>query len=206
MRSLLAAFAALSLLAAPALAAEDMPKPTTSLEGVPGGRYNIDPAHTSVVFTINHLGYSNYTGRFNKVDGTLMVDTTNPEKSGLKVSIPIDSIDTNHEVLEGKLKGKDWFDAEAFPVASFTSTRVQKISDSQAKVTGDLSLHGITRPVTFDVTFNGTALNPFVKAQAMGFSAKTVIKRSEFGIKNYLPALGDEVTLLIETEFTQSKD
>ena len=204
MRFAALALTALTLVAAPAFAA-DMPKPTLSLEGVPGGRYDIDPGHTNVVFSLNHLGFSNYIGRFNKIDGTLFFDSKDPTSSGVKISIDIASIDTNNDVLEEKLTSKDWFNAKEFPTASFTSTKVEKLSDNKAKITGDLSLHGVTRPVVLDVTFNGTAVNPYAKAQAMGFSATTTIKRSDFGISAYVPAVGDEVKLIIETEFTQNK-
>lgn len=206
MRSVLVAVLAVSLLAAPAFAADAPPVPTTSLAGVPGGRYDVDAAHTSVLFSVNHLGYSNYIGRFNKVDGTFFLDNADPLKSTLKMTVDIDSIDTNHEVLEGKLKGEDWFDAKKFPTASFISTKVEKISDSKARVSGDFTLHGTTRPIVVDVTFNGTAINPFAKGQAMGFSATTTIKRSDYGIKAYVPAVGDEVKLTIETELLQAKD
>ena len=195
MRPIFAAAFALSLLASPAFAADDMPKPSTSLAGVPGGRYDIDPGHTSVTFSLNHLGFSNYVGRFNKVEGMLMYDMADPLKSAVKVTVDIASIDTNHDVLEEKLKGEHWFDAAKFPTASFTSTKVEKLSDSKAKVTGDLSLHGVTRPVVMDVTFNGTAINPFAKGQTMGFSAMTKIKRSDFGIDSYVPAVGSEERL-----------
>lgn len=198
MRSILIAVALLA--ATPAFAA-DMPKPTLSFEGVPSGKYNLDKSHANILFTISHMGFSNYIGRFNELDATFFLDGNKPTDSSVKFTVDINSIDTNNTILETKLKDKDWFDAKSFPTATFTSTRVQKTSDNTAKVTGDLSIKGTTRPATFDVTFNGTAMNPYEKKQALGFSATGTIKRSEFGLKEYIGPVGDDVKLTIEAEF-----
>jgi polyisoprenoid-binding protein YceI len=179
--------------------------PTTALDNVPSAVYEIEPTHTSVLFGISHLGFSNYHGRFNTVSGELNFDTKAPEKSSVKITIAIDSIDTNHAELEGKLKGADWFDTAKFPTASFTSTKVEKLTDTSGKVMGDLTLHGVTKPVTLDVTFNGAGENPFSKKPMLGFSARTAIKRSDFGISQYIPMVGDDVTLLIEAEMQKKQ-
>jgi polyisoprenoid-binding protein YceI len=174
--------------------------PSTSLTATPSGAYEIDASHTSVLFGISHLGFSNYHGRFNTVSGDLNFDPKDPQKSKVNITIDIASIDTNHAELEGKLKGADWFDAAKFPTATFTSTKVEKLSATTGKVTGDLTLHGVTKPLTLDVTFNGAADNPFSKKHTLGFSAKGSIKRSDFGISQHIPAVGDEVALSIEAE------
>lgn len=179
--------------------------PSTALDGVPSGAYEIDPSHTSVNFGISHLGFSTYQGRFNTIAGSLTFDAKAPEKSSLTVTIDAASIDTNHAELEGKLKTTDWFDTAKFPTATFTSTKIVKLTDTTGKLTGDLTLHGVTKPVTLDVTFNGAGNNPFANVPQLGFSAKGTIKRSDFGIAQYLPAIGDEVSIMIESELHLKK-
>lgn len=179
--------------------------PSTKLDGVPSGTYEIDPSHTSVQFGISHLGFSSYQGRFNTTAGTLTFDAKAPEKSTLNVTIDAASIDTNHTELEGKLKGADWFDTAKFPTATFISTKIEKLSDATGTVTGDFTLHGVTKPVTLSVTFNGAGNNPFANVPQLGFSAKGTIKRSDFGISQYLPAVGDEVSIAIEAELHHKK-
>jgi polyisoprenoid-binding protein YceI len=174
--------------------------PSTKLDTAQSGIYEIDPTHTSVLFGISHMGFSSYHGRFNSVSGTLDFNATVPEKSALSVTIPIESIDTNHRELEGKLKGADWFDAAQFPTATFTSTRIEKLSETTGKITGNLTLHGVTQPLTLDVTFNGAGENPFAKSPMLGFSAKGSIKRSDFGLGKYAPGVSDETELSIAVE------
>ena len=174
--------------------------PSTALDTVPSGTYAIEPTHTSVLFGISHLGFSNYHGRFNTVAGDVQFDAKTPEKSTLSVTIDTASIDTNNAELEGKLKGADWFDTAKFPKATFISTKVEKLNDSKGIITGDFTLHGVTKPVKLDVTFNGAGNNPFTQKPALGFSAKGAIKRSDFGINAYLPAVGDDVSIAIEAE------
>ena len=179
--------------------------PTTSLDKVPSGNYTLDKSHANIIFNISHLGFSRYFGRFNAMDGALTFDAKNPENSQIQFTVPIASIDTNNSKLQDELKSPGWLDATQFPNATFLSTRVEKLTAGTGKVVGDLTLHGITKPVSFDVIFNGAGENPISHANALGFSAKTTIKRSDFGITQYLPMVGDEVTLTIETEFEQKK-
>jgi polyisoprenoid-binding protein YceI len=199
---LIAATAALTLATTSACAYAFTP-PSTKLDGVPSGTYTVDGSHTSVLFGISHLGFSSYHGRFNTVEGSVTFDAKNPEKSSVDITIPIKSIDTNHDELEAKLQKPDWFDAAQFPTATFKSTKVMKVSANKGKITGDLTLRGVTKPLVLDVTFNGAGANPFAKANALGFSATGKIKRSEFGLSNYVPAVGDEVALAIELEVIQ---
>ncbi len=186
-----------------AFSAEEAKPVTASVAGLPGGKYNLDASHANIGFTINHLGFSHYKGRFNSFDGTLFLDPANPEKSNVKFTVDVTSIDTNNAELQGKLKSDKFFDTAKFARASFTSTKLTKVSDTQGKLTGDLSIRGVTRPVTFDVTLVGAGANPFSKKQTVGFSAVGTIKRSDFGIKEYVPAVGDEVTLTVDAEFAQ---
>ncbi len=179
--------------------------PSTSLETTPSGTYKIDNSHTNVLFSLSHMGFSNYYGRFNVIEGSLNFDAKSPEKSKVDVKIDIASIDTNSAELEKKLVGADWFDAAKFPNATFTSTKIEKLSEATGKIYGDLTIHGVTKPVVMDVVFNGAGQNPIVAVQQLGFSAKTKIKRSDFGVAQYIPMVGDEVTLTIEAEFQSQK-
>lgn len=179
--------------------------PSTSLQGVESGTYEIDDSHTSVNFGISHMGFSNYQGRFNKASGSLNFDAKAPEKSTLTITVAADSIDTNNAKLEGELKSAQWFDSAKFPTLTFTSSSIQKLSDTTGKVTGNLTLHGVTKPVTLDVTFNGGGMNPLANVAELGFSAKGTIKRSDFGISQYIPMVGDDVAISIETEMHLKK-
>lgn len=179
--------------------------PATTLEKTSSGIYEIDPTHTNVLFGISHMGFSTYYGRFNRVAGSLNFDAKTPETSRLAVTIDVASIDTNNEKLEGELKSAPWLDAEKFPTASFTSTKIEKLTATTGKLTGDFTLHGVTKPVVLEVTFNGTGINPITQTEELGFSAKGSIKRSDFGITQYLPMVGDDVALTIESELHLKK-
>jgi len=174
--------------------------PSTAVDGVPSGKYTIDNSHTNVLFGLSHMGFSQYYGRFNTISGTLEFDAKAPEKSKLDVKIDIASIDTNSAELEKKLVGGDWFDAAKFPSATFVSTKVEKTSATKGKVTGDLTIHGVTKPVMLDVTFNGAGQNPILAVPQLGFSATTKIKRSDFGVAQYVPMVVYNVTVTTESE------
>ncbi len=179
--------------------------PSTAPDAAPSGTYNVDKSHANIIFNLSHLGYSRYFGRFNAFDSTLEWDADAPEKSKLSVTVFIDSIDTNHDKLEEELKGAKWFDAKQFPTATFTSTKVEKLTATTGKVHGNLTLHGVTKPVTLDVTFNGGGENPFYKTEQLGFSATTHINRADFGISEGVPMVGDAVALTIEAEYHRKK-
>ena len=175
--------------------------PTTDLSKTPAGTYTLDKSHANIVFGVSHLGFSEYYSRFNDFDATLDFDPKNPENSSVNVTIQTASADANNKKMEDKYDGEKFFNATKFPVATFTSTKVEKLTDSTGKITGDLNLLGVTKPVTLDVTFNGSGMNPFAGKHTLGFSATGSFKRSEFGMKEYLPAVGDEVSLMIQAEF-----
>lgn len=167
------------------------------------GKYLLDKSHASVTFKVKHLGFSYYTGRFNDIDATLTLDGSAPEKSTLEVTVKPGSVDTNNQTLEEKLKKEDAFNVEKFPVATFTSTSIVKTSETRGKVTGNLTLLGVTKPVELEVSLNGKGTNPFIKKETVGFSATGTIKRSDFGMTVWDKAVGDEVKLLIEVEFNR---
>ncbi len=170
-------------------------------DGHQTGTYGMDPTHTSVVFKVDHLGFSTYIGRFDTVSGTLTFDENDPVKSAVNVAIESASINTNSRILEEELRGAEMFNSEVHPQITFVSTGIEKTDDTTGKITGDLTIAGMTKPVTLDVTFNGGAPHPFTKKMTLGFSATASLKRSEFGLDSWLPAIGDDVALIIETEF-----
>jgi len=161
--------------------------------------YKLDPMHTSIVFHVNHFGFSNPSGKFMNVDGTVVLDQQNPAASKVNVTIPIATIDTDVPKLDEHLKSKDFFDTATYPTATFVSSKVDVTGKDTAIVHGTLTLHGVSKPVDLNVRLNKIGEN-IMKQPTVGFSAAAVIKRSDFGITTYLPALGDEVRLDIESE------
>ena len=165
------------------------------------GAYKLDPDHAAVLFKIDHLGFSTYVGRFNTVAATLDFDPDNPGAAQLDAVIKTASIDVNNDEFAGTLAGPRWFDSGEHPEAVFRSRSVEISGDSTGRVHGDLTLRGVTRPMTLDVAFRGGANNILTRKYTVGFEATGVLKRSEFGIDNLIPAVGDEVTLEIHAEF-----
>jgi len=163
-------------------------------------RYDLDPNHTQVAFSWTHFGFSHPAGRFDKFDGDFRFDPADPTKSTVTVTIPIDSIDTGVAKLDAHLKGPDFFDAARYPIATFKSTQVERAGAHGLKVTGDLTLHGVTKPVVLDVVINKVGPHPMGGRAAAGFDARTTIKRSDFGISNYVPNVSDEIAISITTE------
>lgn len=163
--------------------------------------YTLDPHHTQVVYSWNHFGFSNPSGQFGNITGTLDFDEAAPTKAKVEVAIDIASINTNVPALDDHLKKADFFDVEKYPQATFKSTRVEKGADARhLKLTGDLTLHGVTKPVTLEVTINKVANHPMSKKPSVGFDAHGSIKRSDFGMGAYVPNVSDEITLRITTE------
>jgi len=161
--------------------------------------YTLDPMHTSVTWTINHFGFSNPWGKFSMIDGTLTLDEQNPQNSQVSVTIPVDDMVTGIDKLDAHLKSKEFFDTTTYPTATFVSSKVTLTGKDTAKVEGTLTLHGVSKPEVLNVTLNKIGENMFKKKTA-GFSATTTIKRSDFGITTYLPMLGDDVKLYVESE------
>ncbi|HYH21747.1 MAG TPA: YceI family protein [Azospirillum sp.] len=163
--------------------------------------YKIDPAHVSVVFKINHLGYSNLWGRFNAVSGSFVLDNDTPANAKVEVVIKTDSVDTNHAKRDDHLRSPDYLNAVEFPEMKFVSTKVEKTGDKTGKVHGNLTMLGVTKPVVLDAVLNGAGQHPFRKEVAMaGLSATTKIKRSDFGLTYSVPAIGDDLELFLEIE------
>lgn len=168
------------------------------------GTYKIDPAHTQVLWQLNHMGFSLFDGAFADPTGTLFLDPKRPGATVLNVEIPISRITTTNAKLNEHLLGADFFDAAKFPTATFKSTRVE-VSGQTAKIHGNLTLKGVTKPVVLATTFIGAGTHPMTKATAIGFRATTTIKRSEFSLGYGVPVVGDTVTLTINAAFDLQK-
>lgn len=163
-------------------------------------KLDIDPAHTNIAFMVDHLGYSMTLGRFGEFDIALAFDQNEVGKSKLDVTVMTESLSTFHEKRDEHLRSPDFFNTAEFPEMTFTSTAIEQTGDNTGRVTGDLTLLGVTKPVTLDITFNKAAPHPFNKKMTVGFSARGMLKRSDFGMSYGLPAVGDEVQLIIEAE------
>jgi polyisoprenoid-binding protein YceI len=162
--------------------------------------YKLDPGHTMVLFSWNHFGYSNPTADFGLGDGTVVFDEQNPAKSSVDVTLPLASLDTHVPALDKHLKEADFFDADKYPTVTFKSTKVQPLGGHKFNVTGDLTVHGVTKTVVLAATLNKVGPHPMSKAQAIGFDATASIKRSDFGVGAYVPKVGDEISIRITTE------
>ncbi len=168
--------------------------------------FKIDEAHAFVYYKIDHFGWSKNMGRFNKVSGSFTVDEADPSKSKVEVVIQADSVDSGHEARDKHLKSADFFNAKEFPEIKFVSTKIEKTGDRTGKMTGNLTLLGVTKPVTFDFTWNKKTPH-FRKKNEIhtGFSAVVNLKRSQWGMTKFLPAIGDDVTLFLEIEGVYTK-
>ena len=192
---------ALALAAAPLLA-----QTAGSLPGAPdvgrvhAGTYKVDPGHSQVVFTLNHLGFTEYTGQFTQPTGTLTLDPASPARDAVDVSFPIDKVSTTVTALDEHLKKPEFFDATQFPTGRFVSTRV-RITGMRATIDGNLTLKGVTKPVTLQARFIGAGTNPLSKKMTIGFQATTSIMRSQFGVSYGLPMVSDKVDLTINASF-----
>jgi polyisoprenoid-binding protein YceI len=166
------------------------------------GTYKIDPNHTQVIFAIRHEGLSTFYGRFSKISGGMNFDPASPQASVLNVTIDMTGIQTHVDDLDNELRD-NVFDAKKYPTASFVSTAITKTGDNTGTVTGNLTLDGVTKPVTLNVTFNGgrNAPIPF-QPYRIGFDATATIHRADFGLDGMIWSgfVGDDVTLMIESE------
>lgn len=168
--------------------------------------FTFDKSHTNIVWGISHAGFSNFLGEFMDYDGKVMLDEQDPTKSSVEVTFKTGSARSDNDTLDGKLKGADFFNTEKFPEATFKSTKVTKTGEKTAKVDGELTLLGVTKPVTLDVTLNKIGLDKWQNKHKAGFHATTTFKRSDFGMKYLVPDVGDEVTITIDTELFRERE
>ncbi len=200
--TLLLALAAAPLMAQAAGPAKIAPG-APDLTRVVAGTYKVEPSHTQVNWAVNHMGFTQFSGAFADSTGTLVIDPKRPEAATLSITIPIDRVVTTSAALNKHLKGADFFDAAKYPTATFVSTQVEAMGQ-RAKISGNLTLHGVTKPVVLDARFVGAgmaAMGP--KVLNMGFEATTRISRSDFGIKYAVPLVGDTVDLSINAAFVK---
>ena len=163
-------------------------------------RFVLDPSHSQIVFSYNHLGFSTTYGMFSGFEGVLMLDEESPANSSVEVSFPVTSMLTG---WEGRLKhfmGRDFFNAGKNDTVSFRSTGVEMRGDAAATVTGDLTVNGVTRKIALDATLNKLGRNPMSGVPWVGFDATATLKRSDFDLGRYAPAVGDEIEVLISIE------
>jgi len=168
---------------------------------VAGGMYKIDSNHTQALFQVNHMGFSEFNGVIPNATGMMMLDPANPSADTLDVTLPVAALSTTNATLDGELKDPTWLDAAQFPAIHFVATKVTKTGEHTAMITGNLTMHGVTKPIVLDARFIGAGTNPLSKAYTVGFAAKAMLKRSDFGVTKYVPLIGDEVTLTINAAF-----
>lgn len=201
--------ATLAAIAVPVIAQMPTSAPgTKDRSKVVAGTYAADPGHSLIAWEVNHFGFSPYHGLITGVSGTLKIDPANLAASSVEVTIPIKAVApfagvaSGNAKLDAHLATADFFDAEKFPTASFKSTRVIPDKDGdEAKIEGNLTIRGVTKPVVLDAEFVGAGINPFVKKPTVGFKAEATIKRSDFGISYGVPLVTDAVKLDISAAF-----
>ncbi|PZU08922.1 MAG: hypothetical protein DI606_14560 [Sphingobium sp.] len=204
MRKFLIPAAALIALAGGSALVAQMPTSapgTKDVAKVSGGTYKVDGGHTQVVFAWDHMGFTNNAGTIAEPTGTLTLDKANPANSKVSVTFQIANLRTGVAKLDEHLLKPDFFDAAKFPTATFVSTSVKPEGANGAEITGNLTLHGVTKPVTLDTQFYGVGPNPMTKKENIGFVATGTIKRSDFGMGAFVPLVSDAIELKVIAGF-----
>ncbi len=174
----------------------------TEVAELRGGGYVLDKDHASLVFKINHLGFSTFIGAFDDFDASLDFDPENIANSSLEVIVNMNSLDINLPEFEDELKGDNWLDAVQFPQAIYRSTSLVGQNGDVYTFQGDLTFHGVTAPVNLDVTFNGGGRNVLTRSYTLGFEADATFLRSDFGVGRFTNfGVGDEITMEANVEF-----
>jgi polyisoprenoid-binding protein YceI len=201
--------------AAPAPAAEPVGEPSRAAAlspDVPAGDYKLDPAHSTLIFRVDHMGFSKYTARFRRFDAQLRFDPRNLAATQLTATVDPRSIETDFPDpkynFNAELAGEQWLDAAKYPEIAFRTTRVEDLGNQAMRVHAELTMRGVTRPIVLDATYNGGYVgHPMDPHARVGFSAQGVLRRSEFGISGGIPqpglnmGVGDQEAVVIETEF-----
>ena len=174
----------------------------------PSGTYKLETEHSLVLFSVLHLGLTDYYGRFDKLEGSLSFDGNAPEKSGTTITIDTASVDTPSTRLNDILKDGSVFSSTEFPTATFKSSTITRTGPDTGRIEGILTIKGVTKPVVLDAVFRGGGPNPVNGNYALGFHATGTIKRSDFGMSGAIwsPFVSDDVTLIIEAMFEQEKN
>lgn len=178
------------------------PKVDTDRSALEEGAYGLDPDHAALIFHVDHLGFSEFVGRFDRFDAALDFDPENPQAARIEAVIDITSLDVANDEFAETLKSPQWFDAPRFPEARFVSTAIEITGENTGVMTGDLTLRGETAPVALNVTFNGGARDRLRRgAYVVGFSATGAFDRKAFGVDRFSGVVGDQVSIEIEAEF-----
>jgi polyisoprenoid-binding protein YceI len=162
----------------------------------------IDPSHTAVIFSWNHAGFSHPVARLEQISGHVLLDRADMTRSSVAVTLPLAGLRTGNDVLDRRLRGAEFLDVSTYPAVIFKSSKIEPMGANALKMTGDLSIHGITRSVALDVTINKISSGSDNKVTA-GFDAKVMLRRSDFGVGRYVPMTGDELTVDITIEAGQ---
>ncbi len=178
---------ALLVASLPALCAETLP---------------IDPSHTAVTFSWNHRGFSHPVARLEKISGSVFLDRADMTQSSVSVTLPLAGLRTGSDALDKRLRGAEFLDAAAYPAITFKSTKIEILGTHALRLTGEVSIHGITKWVTLEVTINNISSSADNKVTA-GFDADGMLRRSDFGVGRYVPMTGDELSIHITLEAGQ---
>ena len=170
-----------------------------------GGSYILEKTHARLTWSTTHFGFSEYPGGFDVIDAYLTLNPTQPERSTLRMTIDMDSVDSNSEALDTHLRSADFFDTANHPQAEFQSTSVEQTGPTTATITGALTLHGVTKPIELQARFNRAGINPVSELYTVGFTASGTVTRTQFGIDTYAPAVGDDVAINFSGEFVRPK-
>lgn len=166
--------------------------------------YKFDASHSQLLFSYNHLGYSTNYGLFSGFDGEAVIDTDDLSKSSVSVEFPVESMLIGWDARKNHLLSPDFFDAANNPTVTFTSTKVEPTGDKTARITGNVSFAGVSREITLDATLNQVGEHPVAKKPWAGFTATTVLKRSDFGVEMFAPYISDEVNITIQVEMEKT--
>ena len=180
-----------------------MAKPAVDVSKVSGGNYTVDNHHAQVQWQVSHLNFNDYFGLFGQIMGTLNLDKANPAASSVKITIPVSDLATSRGDLTKHMLSPDFLDVAKFPTATFESTSVA-VTGQTAAITGNLTLLGVTKPVTLKTTLSGAGSNMMNKKETIGFHAQTTIKRSDWGMTKYVPGIGYSVKLKISIAFEKA--
>lgn len=176
---------------------------TTMASAALPSQWQLDDSHTRVGFSVNHLGFSTTMGHFGDVQGTVNYDIKTPNKTNMNFTIATDSIDTNWDARDKHLKTDEFFNVAKYPTMTFKSTKVSFINPQQAKITGDFTMLGQTKPLTLDVTLNKIANSPLTKEPVIGFRATGNIDRAAYGMTAYASGITTNVPIQIDSELVQ---
>jgi polyisoprenoid-binding protein YceI len=183
----------------------EAPSPSFNTDAIPAGTYYLDSKEALVRYTTIHMGLTEFWGTFPNATGTLTIDPKAVNAAKVDIKVPIMGVETTNKELNAEFISSEFFDFGKFRSAHFVSTQVVRTGPRTARMTGDLTLHGITKPVVLNVTFNGAGPNSFSKVLTLGFKAEGTVKRSDFGLGKYVPIVSDETQITIGAAFEEKE-